>query len=557
VAQNDHVSPLPLRTAAGRLHLGSLVGAAIFLAFLGGQQWFWSDDWSLIGLGTSPLNSLIQPLSGHWIATATTLHVLTYSIFGLRTYLPYMVLTIVAHIALAHMLWRTVVRSGVSQMVATLALLPFLVMGAGWGVLLWQESLHFIIAIALGYALFLLNDTKSMSPRRSAAAMIVSLLAVASLEIGVVMVALSGLIVWWRAGFHNAVRRAVPPLLVYLIWLAVSGSAGFDNPGRVRGSELLQAPDFIWSAGVGAVDAYVVVPVIGAIALVLLSLWALRSSRKLTSKGSAPVLAAAISALAFGGLVCIARLNGGVPWTSYYVYPLAALLFPACVLALVKLTGLIRLPVLAIVLPIGIASAVHGSWLLTSTASSWAQLRQESRNAMDLAAWTADPRALGQAQIDPVGAPGLTLDVVRTAARRGEMEQLQQTTAAERRIEAARWHVLLLPSRPQLATTLPQSPALVRISGTTRTLNSGSCVTLGSPEQRALITTSSSTIVEIKPRGETAPLVSLDDGEDGPDQLVSILMAPWQPGFLAISAPGVTVSITSTGSDLSLCGKSA
>ena len=99
------------------------------LFWINRNQWFAGDEWQVIttnGLGSSPQHaSDFAPHFEHW----TTLVVLTYralfAVFELHTYVPYVALMIVVILAVTHLLWRFLLRVGVTPAYATAVALVY------------------------------------------------------------------------------------------------------------------------------------------------------------------------------------------------------------------------------------------------------------------------------------------------------------------------------------------------------------------------------------------------------------------------------------------------
>ena len=123
---------LPVRRRASLLHGISLAIALPLLLWIDRHQWFSGDEWDFLVrrgvLGNSEL-SLWQPHNEHW----STLPILVYrglfSIFGVRSYLPYLLVLILLHLLVAHLLWRLMLRMGVDWLVATAVAAVFMVVG--------------------------------------------------------------------------------------------------------------------------------------------------------------------------------------------------------------------------------------------------------------------------------------------------------------------------------------------------------------------------------------------------------------------------------------------
>ena len=74
---------------------------------------------------------LLEPHNEHWVTFPVLIYRALFSVFGVRTYLPYLLVLVVSHLLIAHLLWRLMLRYGVDWLVATGAAAVFMVLGAG------------------------------------------------------------------------------------------------------------------------------------------------------------------------------------------------------------------------------------------------------------------------------------------------------------------------------------------------------------------------------------------------------------------------------------------
>ena len=131
---------------------------------VGRHQWFLVDEWVfLTNTGFGP-HDLLAPYNAHW----TTLPILAYrSLFalaGLRSYVPYQLVTIGLHLGTAALLRVIMRRVGVGPWIATLAASLFVFFGAGAQNVLWAFQMTFVGALVLGLvSLVLLRTTTARS----------------------------------------------------------------------------------------------------------------------------------------------------------------------------------------------------------------------------------------------------------------------------------------------------------------------------------------------------------------------------------------------------------
>ncbi len=149
----------PNRSCARLAHFGSLVVAFPLLLFVTRQQWFWFDEWDFLtrGFAGRPIGLLV-PHNEHWSTIPILIYRALFSVFGLRSYQPYIGVLLIAHIAVAHLLWRLMLRSEVEQWVATTASALFLVLGAAYENIVWAFQIGFVGSFAFGLGAVLVVD---------------------------------------------------------------------------------------------------------------------------------------------------------------------------------------------------------------------------------------------------------------------------------------------------------------------------------------------------------------------------------------------------------------
>ena len=247
------------RVATG-LHVASLAIGFVGVVLVNRDQWFFGDEWAFLGprgvLHGDP--GLFAPHNEHWSTVPVLVYRGLYSLFGVRSYLPYVVVLAVVHVAVAHLLWRVMRRSGVDVVVATELCVLFLFLGAGAENILWAFQIGFIgsVACGLGALLLLDRDTAFDWPLggRDVAAWAVLVLGLMCSGIGVPMVAVAAVAVLLRRGFGRAglARAALVvsvPGAVYLAWLVLAGREGIAD----RSVDLSRLPAYL---GAGVSNAF-------------------------------------------------------------------------------------------------------------------------------------------------------------------------------------------------------------------------------------------------------------------------------------------------------------
>src|SRR5436309_2893254 len=107
------VGAQPRSTNVGRAvstgaHLLSLVGGFVVLLHANRGQWFWGDEWAFLAhrrVALAGEHGLWAPHSEHWSTLPILIYRALFATVGLRTYVPYVVVLVLLHLAVAHALW--------------------------------------------------------------------------------------------------------------------------------------------------------------------------------------------------------------------------------------------------------------------------------------------------------------------------------------------------------------------------------------------------------------------------------------------------------------------
>lgn len=323
---------------AGAIHALTLVGGFAVLLFCNRDQWFFGDEWDFLGhRGVSGAErSLWAPHTEHWSTGPILIYRALYSLYGLRTYTPYVVVLLVLHVAVAHLLWRLLMRAGADQVIATALAAVFVILGAGYENLLWAFQIGFIGSVALGLAGLLLVNHDGRWGGRDFGAWAVAVLGLMFSGVSVTMVAVAGLTVLMRRGWRHCALTVSVPAAVYLSWYFLVEQ---NVPGRERTlDDVFKYPAYIWNGLRTAVEE--TVGFRGAGAVILLGLAAFLLRRGGLARGpAAPAFAGALGALMLFAIIATGRAGLGIEQSgaSRYTYLVIALALPAIGLALAEL----------------------------------------------------------------------------------------------------------------------------------------------------------------------------------------------------------------------------
>lgn len=261
------------------LGLASLASFALLL-FLARQQTFFNDEWwFILGRQDWNLDSFMAPHNSHWILVQVAVWKPLLEVVGLRSYMPYLALTLLLHLVLAAGVYRVCSRQA-GVVIGLAAAVRLLFFGYANEVLFQAFMFGVVGATAAGtwaLALFMENASR----RRLAVASALLVVAVASSGLGLFFIAAIGA----ACVLYRARRRdlwiVVPAIAAYAAWLVAFGRSSFDD---TAGLSLWRLADFAWrgiAATVGATAGSTRLGTIGVAVIALAVAWELIRTRRL------------------------------------------------------------------------------------------------------------------------------------------------------------------------------------------------------------------------------------------------------------------------------------
>ena len=395
-AQPEPAGPAARRRAAppGYLlaHLASLAAGGAFLLKLDHWTWFWFDDWDFVsdrGLVHSRLG-LWAPHNDHW----STLPILAYrallTMFGMGSYLPFLILLTVLHLALAHVLWRMSLRVGASPLVATALVTVFAFFGAGAQNMVWAFQIGFVGSVLFGWLWLWVTDHDGGFGRRDVAGWALGLAALMCSGIGVPMLMTVAVAVALRRGLRAAALAVSAPVAAFAIWYVLYGRLA-ERAAPIDKSTVLAVGSYTFAGIENAFSSTVGFAGAGAVLAVALVYGLLRRDR---SPGAGPsdaiARAGAVGVVLTYAFIGIGRsgLGTGEADRTRYVYIAIALVLPAAALLLTGLFRPARGPLLVFGLIIAVVFAVNVNDLVLAARSGIARTlpaKQQILAAYDLA----------------------------------------------------------------------------------------------------------------------------------------------------------------------------
>jgi hypothetical protein len=312
-----------------------VVALVLFLVH-GRTQWFFYDEWDyLVDRSATDLDDLFRAHSQHW----STLPILEYralfTLFGLRTYLPYQVPVVVLHLVVAALVRAIMRRADVDPWIATGAASLFALFGAASENIVWAFQFAWQLTLVLGLVHLVCADHDGPLGCRDVIGLAAGAVALLCSGVAVTTTFVVGLAVLLRRGWRPAAFHTVPLGLVYLVWWLILGRDAYTTPVEDVGDTL----DFATRGYAAMFDALGQVPFFGWVLAALLVAglvyaWRDSSLPDLRRRAAAPV-AMLCGAVVFYVLSALGRasLFESQYNAGRYLHVAGALTLPALALA--------------------------------------------------------------------------------------------------------------------------------------------------------------------------------------------------------------------------------
>ena len=212
-----------------------VVVAFPILLYLGRDYWFRGDDWGLLAGRSLQLDDLFQPQNQHWSTVPILSYRALYSTFGLRSYMPYMAVVIMLHLAVAILARVVMRRAGVGPWVATVVAGTYVLFGPGNENYFLSIQVSMMGSMVCGFAHLLLADHDGPFDKRDALGLAFGVVGLMSSGIAPPLVVIVGLAVLLRRGWLMAFLHTAPLGLIYGVWYVVhreelqAGSGGLTS----------------------------------------------------------------------------------------------------------------------------------------------------------------------------------------------------------------------------------------------------------------------------------------------------------------------------------------
>jgi hypothetical protein len=319
--------------------LGVSALSVVLLAWLGRSTTFWFDDWVILGSPSREgwtLDALMLPHNDHWQLTQILVWKVLQATVGLRSHLPYLLPTLLAHVGAAIAVY-VLARRQAGPFIAFAVGVLFLLLGTAGEVFFFAAAFNLVAATALGaWALVVALPADPLVPigrRRSTAVAVLLLVAVMSGGPGLFYLPAVAIVASLVPGRRRELWVVLPAALAFVGWeLAYGGGAstaatlGDVSALRALGDYVRTGVAHAMGAVTGLEDQ---VGLILAVALLGATAWHLLGHRPLRVAAVAGA-AGLVSAFAVTGLAR-AQFGAEQATAARYVYTAAPfVLLMAC-----------------------------------------------------------------------------------------------------------------------------------------------------------------------------------------------------------------------------------
>jgi hypothetical protein len=298
---------------------GSLIVCAVLLVFARDYTFF-HDEWTFIV--TSPgwnLGTIFRPHNEHPSMLLRLVYLALLDTVGLRSYVPYMVVLLLFHLADVVLLFE-VIRRRAGDLIAVAAAGVLLVLGAGAEDYLWAFQLAWLASVAFGLAALLVLQGRSTPLRGGGAA---GLLAVSLMfsGIGLPFAIAAAVILLASPGRRRDLVWFLPVALALVLWSVTFGRLGNHPDPQPSAFNLVLDPLYtLWGLGASAAGLIGASADFGAVALIVAGLVLILAWRR--RRPDPWTLGVAFALVAFYAIAGLTRAQLGYQQAaaSRYVY---------------------------------------------------------------------------------------------------------------------------------------------------------------------------------------------------------------------------------------------
>ncbi len=215
-----------------------LLAAFAYCVHRGADSWFSGDEWQFL-VNKHSVGDMLRPQNGHWSTTPIVVYQFLSFVFSLQSYMPFLVVLVAMHLALATLIRVALRMSGVRGWLATVVAGSFVLFGPGEQNILQAVQISMVATMLAGFGQMLLAQHDGGLSRRDVFAVAVGAVGLMSSGIGPPMAMVVGVAVLVRRGWLVAAAHTAPLAALYVGWfLAFNDSIGFSSGPRPPGSEV-------------------------------------------------------------------------------------------------------------------------------------------------------------------------------------------------------------------------------------------------------------------------------------------------------------------------------
>jgi hypothetical protein len=226
--------------AADTAFVTAVAIAAVVLWITGRRQWFIRDDFAFLITRNLMRNQrgidewLFAAQDGHWMTPPILLYRAIQNVFGIDSYWPFLLPTMIAHVVTVLLVRTLCRRCGASRWTSTLICAALLVFGSGWENVIFAIQITYNLSLVAFLAVIVLVDHDGPVDRRDVLAAIVAVVGVSSSGFGPFFIVGAAVFLVLR-GRWTATALVVGPQAVlfawwYLVWHDDPIAESFTGP---------------------------------------------------------------------------------------------------------------------------------------------------------------------------------------------------------------------------------------------------------------------------------------------------------------------------------------
>lgn len=412
---------------------GALVFAVILYFVVGRHQWFTRDDWASVITRETVLQTkgwqhwLFDPQDGHWLTVPFLIFAATRRLFGLDSYWPFLIPTLVAHVGAVFLVRTICRRHAVSEWTITIVCSLLLVFGAGWENLVFAIQICYTLSLVAFLAQFLLVDHDGPLDRRDFLGAGLGVIGAMSSGFGPIFMVGIFILLVLRQRWKAVVVAVLPAAVAYGWWLLTWST---DRAADARPGNRSQLPVFVVRGLNSTFEALTVFPGLAGIAIVLTIVVTIQT--RLGRRTRTAMFALCATVVVMFTAIGFQRLGFGVSIasSSRYVHMAAMVIAPAFALTIDWLGTISRDLRRAALMVVLVAVAVNIS-VLREQSVQWSIASGVERETMQLIVGsglgsTADPK-----RMPFVNSPDVTVGSLPWLVEQGAFTPRQPATDAE------------------------------------------------------------------------------------------------------------------------------